>query len=155
MEIKLGETGIHLKDVYPQLGPGFLCQNTNRQRQWVGFPLLNRPGYFSFLGTYVSGGTYLSHTRCDPVRIIRTTFDRLEACKYCRGDLAMVLQRRLRNGFRLVEDQVSFEKLIQRQDLMAHQLQDPSVSTILVETFHEASLCLLTTKPLRKDALWV
>ena len=152
--MEIGKTGINLRDVYPQLGPGFLCQNTKGQRQWVGLPLLDRPGYFSFRGTYVAS-PYLSHAGYDPVMIAYKAFDRLEDCQYCRGDLPRALQGRLRKGFRLVEDQVSLEGLIQRRDLMAHQLQDPPVLAILVETFHEVRFRSLTTKPLCKDALWV
>lgn len=145
--------GINLKDLFPYLGQGVLCQNEKGRRQWVGLPLLQRPGYFSFMGTYVTY-PYISYVGEDRLTIVSKAFDQLEACQYCRRDLQQALRGRIRKGFRLVEEQVSLEALIQRRDLIAHQLQNPPVRDIIVETFHELRFKSLTTEKVRKDAVW-
>ena len=105
------------------------------------------------MGTYVTY-PYISYVGEDRLTIVSKAFDQLEACQYCRRDLQQALRGRIRKGFRLVEEQVSLEALIQRRDLIAHQLQNPPVRDIIVETFHELRFKSLTTEKVRKGAVW-
>lgn len=148
MELEVNKAGFYLEELYPYLGPGLLCQNRNGWRQWLGLPLLQRPGYLSFMGNYAS---YWQKDR--PVLPLKE-FGLIESCQYCRGDFHAATQGRLRRGFMLVEEVITLEETVTRKYLHLHHLSSSVITGILAETFHDLRFGILTTEKVKADAVW-
>lgn len=82
-----------LQNIGEHLGPSFLCQQQMTDRQWMAFPLKERPGYLSLRGSvfYQALG---KATR---------EFAELKTMEYCQGNLDTALTRSRERGYDVLE----------------------------------------------------
>jgi len=127
LKTELCDTPVKWDELYPHLAPGALCQRTEGFWQWAAFPFRQREECLVFVGYYASySAPSISASKASP-------FSELKTCHTSTLSLDQLLQGKLQQQFRVVEQPLSLEALVQRQYLTLSHLKNPVVGSALTK----------------------